>query len=524
MSTWVSIIVCLYDELEVTQFDRVREHNGSDRASADQRELIGKLKEHRSSKFRALIKQLEEARLEVRVLGEPWLVLAINVEIQVGDIKKLASFDMVSFIEPNSYRLEEPPKSKGSKPPHGAQDEMKTLALSQKFSKSAHEDSVAILDTGIKTNHVLLKETRTKSLFCLPQTPCSSDKVGDVCDHGTSSAAVIGGWSSDSAYSDYNGMIRIQIVSFRLYKSAPCSYAGVSIAVRALQKAVEMSCATVLIEVDACAPPCSCLARAADWAFACGCCVVAPATWKDGRLNAPANAHCAIGVGPHLIGRDSEGEGKRKYDADCRIKPETTAPTPVKTARSVSETALSDYTGASCASALVAGAACLLKRYLQASGQHSTVEAGDVNTQIILHGSHTFGCGWPPVPSPFCFLGDDGQLKWGRRRVSAGCKWKLSLTVAADSFQSIRCALWWPESWAQSHNRIYLELLDPAAKTAHQSRHPNSIFQKVFEETRKGYLTAGEWHLVVDATEADRDQLVHWASLLHPKPGRICSE
>lgn len=198
-------------------------------------------------------------------------------------------------------------------------------------------------------------------------------------------------------------------------------------------------------------------------------------------------AHKAIGVGAvdvQTLATVSQINGPA---ADGRTKPDIQAPTNTETASNASNTALRVFTGTSGATPYASGAGALLRNWLR--GSNFDIDPGQVYAQMILSGqtpffNNTNGAGLLNLPT-------GGSAFFGKTSVGNGGTINIPLNIGAGH-NRFDCAIWWPETAAQSHNDVDVSLIDPFGVTRASSLSISSVFERA---RFSGAVASGTWTL-----------------------------
>ena len=238
-----------------------------------------------------------------------------------------------------------------------------------------------------------------------------------------------------------------------------------------------------------------------------------------GTVEAPANAHKAIGVGNfdvqtlNLIPGQSRGP-----TGDGRIKPDIQAPTNTETASNTGQTDLGILDGTSGAVPYAAGAATLVRRFLNTL--ITPVDPGQVYAYLISSGQafspqNTTGAGRIVLPT-------NGSVFFGKTApVNNKQTVNIPLIIAAG-FTRLIGAIWWPErsagvepvvgGWVyavDAHSDYDLHLVDPSGTIVAASISINSVFERV---RTIGTIAAGVWTLRIRGDNVPFPRNVYYAA------------
>jgi hypothetical protein len=293
---------------------------------------------------------------------------------------------------------------------------------------------------------------------------------------------------------------RIQLDSYKVYSDLGLDQAAV---LRAFQNAMPVGDRVIVAEIQASGDDLSTISQAADNAFDLGVVIIA-ANGNFGpsssTVNAPANAHKAIGVGNFDVQTLAQVNSQSRGPArDGRIKPDIQAPTNTETASNANNTALHIFTGTSGATPYAAGAAALARNFLRTTLDPPVVDPGQVYAYLILSGSeappfnNTRGAGPLVLPT-------GGSVWFGKVSVSDGSGGSIDIPLNISvGFSHFTGALWWPETirlpgqLVEIHNDIDLELRDPSGALAASSTGQSGVFERAI--VTGAPLASGTWTL-----------------------------
>lgn len=496
--------------------------------------LSEQLIEIRDEQYVGLIDDL--AYLEIPVQESFWLINSLLVSAPLGMVQRLAERPDVLYLEPR-YPEAEPPQSFAPTSvgpimrPADVADGRSTIGSDPYFvlGYGTNKGSIALLDTGVRSTHILLDRPDTFTFLgdcvtggsdCNSGTNLNTDD--DYWNHGTASTAILSG--NDQLGNSYRGVTELPISSYKVYRSAnlfghsnTCCGLDTRAVIRAFETAVKSLERIIIVQVQDQGDERSSISRAADAAFDAGAIVLA-ACGNDGpvpgSVRSPANAHKVIGVGCFGItdGLTLRGQS-RGPTRDKRIKPDIQAPTDTETASTMSNTALKVFPETSGATPYAGGAAALLRNYLR--GDASSIDPGQVYAALILSGqpgsSITDDRGAGPLRLPELA---DGTLFWGKVAARRNLTVDIALDINNAISSNLNGALWWPETYkwgkAGRHNTIDLHLIDPDGVIQDSSTHNESVFQRA---QVVGRITSGEWILRIDVRIMRTNMIpVYWAA------------
>ena len=379
---------------------------------------------------------------------------------------------------------------------------------------------IALLDTGVRTSHVLLSgvidenyDCSTSASTCVPVTTWS-----DPCNHGTRSASIIAGNSSMG--NPYRGMTKGYINSYNVFDAVPFPCPGsTTFYNRGMDQAVIDGNKVIVSEVQFSSTSAN---NQADSAFDTGRIVIAAAGNHPhpsaGSVSSPASAHKVLGVGAVDLGGALYSEQRLGPTTDGRVKPDIQGVTGTWTASAASNTATIRYPGTSGATPYAAGAAALISRRLQK--RFGIYDPGHTYAHMIAFGSrdisdsftrNTYGAGliqMPPLDAPFTL---------GKFTVGGGQTLTLNAPAVPTAssgltYQQIRSAIWWPKNSSAPHKNIHLTLKNPAGVAVTSSTVNGSVFQKVIGNAP---LSTGVYTLEITNTSGTTQQ-VYFATYLIP--------
>ncbi|MBD0345174.1 MAG: S8 family serine peptidase, partial [Coleofasciculus sp. Co-bin14] len=436
----------------------------------------------------------------------------------LGRVSALATRQDVMYVQPNNA---------GEKPPQNANnnddvdDGRARMVSDPYFNLGLTGGWIGLLDTGMRFTHTQFNNPSHIGYRrdCVNggdncNTGSNLNPNDDCWNHGTSSGAII--TANANQGNAYRGVTGITLDSFKVY---PTSFTSTgtcnggletSAAVRGFQAAVASLDRVLVAEMQGGGDDTSAISTAADNAFDAGAVVIA-ANGNNGpnagTVNAPANAHKAIGVGNFDVQTLNQIESQsRGPTRDNRYKPDIQAPTNTETASSASDTALRNFGGTSGATPYAAGAAALLRNFLR--GTSFSIDPGQVYALLILSGqqpypfNNTSGAGKLSLPN-------NGWASWGKVSVSNGATIDIPLTISGTAPNTFDSALWWPETTSQQHNDVDLSLVDPSGVVRSSSISGPSVFERV---RVAGSVASGTWKLRIRGYSVTGSQTVYWAS------------
>jgi hypothetical protein len=240
------------------------------------------------------------------------------------------------------------------------------------------------------------------------------------------------------------------------------------------------------------------LSELAGQAFARDQMVVAAMGNHGGTLTSPAGASEVFGVGAYSLGNGYFfSEYVRGRTLDGRYKPDATGPTGVCTASNKSyQTGVDDdhgmlsFGGTSCATAVIGGAAHLLRNRLSA-GQADPLPPGVVYAALLLAADRDAAVGDTLEGGGRVRLPNAGVLEFGEVDVAEHDL--VSMPVSgegagvAEAKILVTAAIWWPEpgvneqdaSTAETRSDIDLLLLDGNGRLVDSSLDRVPVYERV---------------------------------------------
>jgi hypothetical protein len=514
------VIVTFREDLKVPRFpeprvDESRDSEYNQMALARAEELISNIEKRRAARYEGF---RQELNLMSRGFGEPametfWLIPAAATQVPRSALRSLAERDDVLYVEP---------AIDGSLPPIGdgnnnndVADGRARMTSDPYFNLGQTSGWIGLLDTGLRFSHTLFNNPSNISLRydcvngggqCI-LSGANYNPNDDCWNHGTSTAAIISG-NSNLGF-DFRGVTGVRLDSFKVYPNS-CGGLNTTAVVAAFQRSVAVLDRVIVAEMQGGGGETSAISQAADAAFDAGAVVIA-ANGNNGpnlsTVNTPANAHKAIGVGAVDVQTGTQyGSQSRGPAPDGRFKPDIQAPNNAETASSASDTALRTFGGTSGATPFAAGAATLLRNWLR--GTSFSIDPGQVYAHLILSGrdpypfDNTVGAGELSLPV-------NGYVWWGKTTITNGATIDIPLPISGASFDRFDAALWWPETAAQAHNDVDVQLIDPFGTVRASSVSINSVFERA---RHSGAVVTGAWKLRIHGFSVSGSQTVYWAA------------
>lgn len=510
------IVINFRDELTIPRFPSPAMGEARDSAfnlevGARTSRMIEEIKERRAPVYKRIGKELKK-QFKGEVTGNFWLISGVTADMPLSSLSQLALREDVLSIEPN-IGGEAPPQDTNAN--NDVEDGRALIGSDPYFNLNYSGTYIGLLDTGVRATHTLLSNPSHLGFLrdcvnggtdCNTTTNPGYNTNDDHWNHGTASAAIITGNANLGVR--YRGVTSMTLDSWKVYTSLGLD---TNATLRAFQAALNAFDRVIVAEIQANGSDTSSISTAADNAFDAGAVVIA-ANGNNGpaasTVNAPANAHKAIGVGDVDVQTQTIVASQSRGPApDGRIKPDIQAPTNTETASNASDTALRVFTGTSGATPYAAGAAALLRARLM--GSTGAIDPGQVYSHLILSGRQTAfdnnnGTGLiflPPV---------NGTEWFGKVSVANNATIDIPLNIlAGGSLNTLNGALWWPETAAQTHNDIDLYLVDPNGNELAYSVSTPSVFERARVD---GTIAAGAWKLRIRGYSVTGSQTVYWSA------------
>lgn len=481
--------------------------------------------------------------LNATVLRRYWLIPALSFEIsgrglstliQRSFLKKLHILDIQTVL------TAEPPPQAGANAssPGNPKDVIvarDSIASDGYFNQGLGHGCVTILDTGVRSTHVLLSGAGrlARARDCADDTTCNGKMPGDssTTGHGTSTAAIITG-RSDSLGERSRGVTSANVRSYNVWKRPQPDSLDLNATASAFQHAVACRDPVIVTEIQNCKYDLGFVAAMADNAFKLGAIVVA-AVGNSGTsaptdcntpVAMPAGARGAIAVGDvnvlsyHPLSSQSYGTM-----LDGRTKPDIQAPTGTRTAVNMSDTSLDLYGATSGATPYAAGAALLLRNWLRGESDH--VDPGQVYAQLILSGTRAFpfevseGAG--PIELPHDGWGSFGKVKLGDVSENEECyEVDVPIQILSHDVKRIAGALWWFEegevdasmNLVDTRSNIDLRIVRPSGEVRDSSC-ASGVFERAVAEVDGDAAIGDVWHIRITAVSVKRPpQTVYWTA------------
>jgi len=337
------------------------------------------------------------------------------------------------------------------------------------FDATTPAGTIAVIDSGVHETHVLFNNPRHLGVLrdCVNGGPqCDNTDNQDFnpldeCNHGTSVIGIIAG--NSQLGEEFRGVTAHTVDSFKVTNSA--CVPDLNAILRGFQAALARGDAIISTSLGGDPQDSPQLEEAADSAYDMGAIVTAavgnlPPGAQDnqpGTAESPAIAHKAIGVGAYDVGtQQTICEQATGPTPDSRVKPDIQAPTDTETASNASDTALQVFGGTSGSTPYAAGAAALVRDFLNGFGP---IDNGQVYAYLIASGQ-SFSPDDIKGAGPLKLL-LGGVVYFGMVEISPLQDIAIPFSVNSGD-QRIDAAIWWPESATQAHNVITVQLSDPS--------------------------------------------------------------
>jgi len=495
-------VITFRDDLRIPRFPEpavAEQPNSPTNQSAftEATNLIEQIRTARQSVYAARTREL--APLGVEVAETFWLINAIRVRMPLSAVAILARYPDILYIEPNQTSSL-PPNSDPNDDVVKARAYIQTDDLASMWTGGF----VGLLDTGVRTSHVLLSNPSPLRYVrdCVNGTSnnCTAgvnlNPDDDCWHHGTASAAIITG--NSNLGDAYRGIDWVTLDSFKVYPSG-CGALDTSAVIRGFQAALAALDQVIVAEMQGDGSDASSISSAADAAYDAGAIVVA-ANGNFGptsaSVKAPANAHKVLGIGSFDIKTLAQETGQSRGPApDGRIKPDLQEPTNTETATAVTNTSVQVFTGTSGATPYAGGLAIAMRNWLfRLGGGNNPLLPGVGYAWMILMGQKAYPFDNISGAGPGRFV--PNTLLWQGRVSFSGAgvaDFPLDGYGAETTYKyNLAASLWWPEAVSDPHNDIDLFIVDPSGVVRASSTSVYSIFERA---QVPGLLAAGTWKL-----------------------------
>lgn len=535
------VVINFRDGITIPRFpdlvpNEPRESPANETLAARVDSLIQSIQQMRAGHYDTLQAQLGAS---VQILERYWLINGITAQLPLHYVDSLAQREDVLYIAPVDSR-EQPPHHDGNTN-NDVEDARFQIGTDPYFATSGSTEYIGLLDTGLRSSHVLFQGSPSHIGVvrdCVGSTNCSAPySANDPFNHGTSSASIISGYSSDATYAPYRGVTKFTVDVYNVYASTGLVVAA---AVDAFEAALARFNRVIVAEMQALGNEYDSISQAADNAFDAGAVVLAANGNNDDPLGynstkSPAIAHKVIGVGAVSV-VDGSRLSVQCYGGtyDLRYKPDLQAPSRTETASSESDMALkgpstdpdyhypNGFGGTSGALPYAAGAAALLRDwYKRASGDWSP-DPGQIYAFLILAGQQNYQAGSSVVENgvgPIA-LSSSGQFHFGDVSIKqdstvVSIKKDVAIEIVlpgpGTSPNSLQAALWWPEN-TSGHIDIDLEVRDQNGNLRASSYYPNSVFERAQVLGSPTLTPAAGWKIRILGHAVTGVQKVYWAA------------
>ena len=571
-SVWV-VMVTLKETLSMPRFPEpdMSLHRQSD-FNQKQLETAGKMVDDllgiRRASTAQILKKLPD--FDYSILEQFWLINAFIISAKRKDLELLLLLDDVDYVDPVAKLV--PPLTKETLALLAAQIRNKLahppdstgvpVSAGRKMINSdpyfEQEDLrggwVGLLDTGLNFQHFVFNSPSpigVKADCIHGGATCmeNSDRVdaSEACGakpHGTSSAAIL--TANHNLGDEYRGVNWVTLDSYRVYECIPTTISAtarmnVQASIRGFQAAIATLDKVIIGELQGepyiCISEGNCkiaddqiswesrvsrqhglLSHAANKAFDAGASVIAAMGDNQKIPYQPGNAHRVIGVGSIDVQTGKSiiwGFGPM---GDHRIKPDIMAASYTVTANGLTNVWLKTHDATSGATPYVAGAAMFFRNWLKRTSaadssawRQRPIAPGHVYSQIILSGSASSEFKNETGTGKMVMRPLEAHSFWGKTRLDSTNVIKtISLLAVNESVDSLRVALWWPESYGEPHNVISVELIDADGTIQASSNVELSVFQRAV--TAVGEDLDG-WKIRITAQNMTvPPQIVYWSA------------
>ena len=413
--------------------------------------------------------QLERAG--VTVIETSWLSGAITAEAPLQIIPSLLAIEDLLYIT----SLDET-----SPPPITVAQGRATINSDSFYNMGTPINNggmIALIDTGVRESHTLISQgsySRVRDQFnCYSSTTCTSQAstFKDPCNHGTSSAAIMSGNTTNN---NLRGVTGIGIDAYIMYPPTTNCGGAEDDARRAIRAAINRGHKLIVAEMQTQVGPQSALTLEAKGAFQTGAVVIAANgnTGQVSNVGAPANGDRVIGVGIN-------GGGHKVGPVEGRNKPDILAPSYAVTADSASDTATNAFGGTSGATPFAAGAAAMVRLFYQ--DNYGLNDPGQTYAYLIASGND---------PYPFTAssgagllrIGENSQFSTGKINLYSGQTVLRTINITSPANHDyLKVGIWWPDN--ATHSNINLALVNPNGTVVATSNGTTGVFEMVKANT-----------------------------------------
>lgn len=474
-----------------------------------------------------------------RILETYTLTQGVLAEVALGELPAIAARANVLSIQPASSG-DLPPACLNPTTGKTVDDARSELRTSSFVSSGyAGRGSIAMLDTGVDSNHDMLRPLtlttppRLTLFDCTdPAQDCFGPNTGDLDvanrGHGTKTASILVG--NGSVATQHKGITTAKLQSYQLYK--PYGSSSATLDDQAFERSVLEAAkqnSVLLAEVQSGTLADGFVSMAANAVCALGGVVVA-AVGDGGTswIGAPGSAAWVMGVGAYEM-----TSGKPTYTNESRglalerTKPDVQAPTMTLAASTNGLDCLGFHTATSGAAPYGAAVALLLRNWMGAKNSvlpPEPVDPGQVYAAMIACGSDSRPAGGQPYSKErgagWLRLPGHGRAWWGKTQVGTLGPAIIAIPVPAGSgLRKFHAAIWWPDpptpmrigpsTLLVSHVEYSLDARLGSTTLRGRSRGPNSPFESVHMNASS--VVSGTFKLTITAQAPGFDELpVYW--------------
>jgi len=494
----VRALVSVAESVRMPQFpphesDAARNQVRAQQAAA----LVSQIKAEREPSYRMWRDKV--AMLGGRVTTEYWLAAAFEAEIPVAAVDTLAKDPQVRNIAWADQIVELPDGDVNND--IGAARALLSSDHYRGFARST--DTIALVDSGVNP-HTLFNNG---SVVVQDETGANPPQIGDICDHGTKTAAALVG--NGNLGETLRGITAMKLRVYQVGKMFVDPDDGLTkcgtnppASINGITHAVENGFKVIVVEAQLKMAPTSAISAAADNAFASGAVVISAAGNFLGNAGAPGNARNAISVGAVDVKTLVLNSPQASGTPDGRIKPDILAPTNYETGSGSSFNATTVYTGTSAATAAAGGAAANYWAFLR--GNFGSVAPGFVYASLIVSGNH---------PYPFNSTEGAGRLKLPTvgvlqsfvTSVEDGDVVDIPIDLTATTCR-LSVGLWWPDETGADSNDVDLQVISPSNVVVASSIAGRSVFELA---RTSGSTAGGRWRVRLEGFDVSGSQTVY---------------
>ena len=476
------------------------------------------------------------------VLEKFWVVQAIRIVLPLDQVRLLAASNTVQAILPALIDLRcsttSPPPPTGSGQDSCSQSTSPLVSngnstddpiqASKRLNADTYRNAglgpgrVALFDSGVLASHLMLAGHIGVCADYTTEPPTfGGPNCGDIFvgqgyhGHGTMSAGLVAG---DAPGDCLDGITTGIVDSYRIYRprsgGSPLIDAGAF--GRAVQQALLSLTPILLIEAQLDENDDQLTSFVCDAAYSMGATPIVTAgdCVTNTTVAAPGSACCALAIGMMRLDGSATGYQNSGQTFDGRTKPELMAATGLETAGADGDMALKVHNGTSGAAPVAAGAAVLMRNWLDAAGFAPL--PGQVMAEMILSGRwdpgavDTHGAGEIGLPV-------NGIGYWGQAEFDQGDELDIVIPITSPAAR-LEVAAWWPELcrpwfffWClPQRSKIHVTVQDPAGTWTPSQPLDIRAFQR-HDAAIGGQF--GSWTIRIDATRVRvGSQQVYWAA------------